>query len=542
MLEQQTPLISDPKTLLLEMAQPRQVADVLRLIVDHLGRSPAVALARIWLVRPGEGCPTCPRLSECPDRTNCLHLVASAGTSIVEPARDLSRVDGEFRRFPIGVRKVGRIAATGEALEVRNIDGKPEWLVKPEWANAEGIRGFGGQPLVYRGEVLGVLAIFSRTTIGDGCLDWMRMVANHAAASLANAAAWEEIERLRRRLEQENTYLQEEVRQRDSFGEMIGKSSALQKIGEQIELVAPTNSTVLITGESGTGKELVAREIHKRSSRSERPLIKVNCAAIPHELYDSEFFGHTKGSFTGAIRDRVGRFELADGGTLFLDEIGEIPLDLQSKLLRVLQEGELERVGDERTRKVDVRIIAATNRDLKSESEAKRFRSDLYYRLSVFPIELPPLAERVEDIPLLAEHLLTQLTRRLGRPTPRLTLANIRDLQRYNWPGNIRELQHVLERALITAKSGKLRLDSFAPASGKQQHIAVDDSTHTAETEILTNPELRVFEASNIRRALERTGGKIYGANGAAELLKMKPTTLASRIKSLGIDPKAETA
>jgi transcriptional regulator with GAF, ATPase, and Fis domain len=540
MLEQHIPLISDPKSLLLEMAQRRQVADVLKLIVNRLAVSKVLVLARIWLVRPGSGCATCPVQSQCPDRTSCLHLVASAGRSIIEPDRDLTRVNGAFRRFPIGVRKIGRIAATGEALEVSNVTGEPEWLADPQWAQAEGIRGFGGQPLVHKGEVLGVLGVFSRATIGAECLDWLRMIADHAAASLANAAAWEEVERLRHRLELENDYLQEEVRQRDAFGEMIGQSSALQKVGEQIELVAPTNSTVLITGESGTGKELVAREIHSRSSRSERPLIKVNCAAIPRELYDSEFFGHTKGSFTGALRDRVGRFELADGGTLFLDEIGEIPLDLQSKLLRVLQEGELERVGDEHTRHVDVRIIAATNRDLKSDSEARRFRSDLYYRLSVFPIELPPLSERKEDIPLLAEHLLSQLSQKLARPTPRLTMANVQELQRYTWPGNIRELQHVLERALITTKSGRLRLNlNSRPDMKAAGGHGVDAATQAAGDNILTASDLRTLEANNIRRALKRTGGKIYGSSGAAELLDMKPTTLASRIKSLGIVPEA---
>ena len=536
MLEQQIKLIPDPKSLLLQMAQHRQVDDVLKLIVDRLATSQAVALARIWLTRPGAGCSTCLMRSQCPDQKNCLHLVASAGTSLVDQHRDLARLDGAFRRFPIGVRKVGRIAATGEALEVRNITGEPDWLAAPEWAKAEGIRGFGGQPLIHQGEVLGVLAVFSRTTIGDGCLDWLRMIANHAAASLANATAWEEVETLRNRLELENDYLQEEVNQRDSFGDMVGQSSALQKVTEQIDLVAPTDSSVLITGESGTGKELVAREIHRRSSRSDRPLIKVNCAAIARDLYDSEFFGHTKGSFTGAVRDRVGRFELADGGTLFLDEIGEIPLDLQSKLLRVLQEGELERVGDEVTRNVDVRIIAATNRDLKAESEAKRFRSDLYYRLSVFPIELPPLSERKEDIPLLAEQMLSQLARKLGRSVPRLTMANVQNLQRYNWPGNIRELQHILERALITAKSGKLRfeLTQETPAGAPRKGTA-DISEQSSSEEILTVAELRKFEAANIQKALERSGGKIYGAGGAAELLDVRPTTLASRIKSLGI-------
>lgn len=538
MLDQHVPLISDPKALLLEMAQRRQVSDVLKLIVDHVAISEAVALARIWLVRPGAGCETCPMRASCPDQTNCLHLVASAGTSIVNPDRDLTGTDGAFRRFPIGVRKVGRIAATGEALEVRNLRGEPEWLAQPEWAHAEGIRGFGGQPLMHRGEVLGVLGIFSRGTIGDTCLDWLRMIADHAAASLANAIAWEEVNNLRSQLELENDYLQEEVRGRGSFGELVGRSSALQKVGEQIELVAPTDSAVLITGESGTGKELVAREVHQRSSRSERPLIKVNCAAIPHELYDSEFFGHAKGSFTGAVRDRIGRFELADGGTLFLDEVGEIPLELQSKLLRVLQEGEFERVGEEKTRAVDVRVIAATNRDLKSESAERRFRSDLYYRLSVFPIEVPSLSDRKEDIPLLAEHFLSQLARKLGRDLPRLTQANVQELERYDWPGNVRELQHVLERAAVAsmARKGKLRFNLDGSADSNQFAGTTTSASPKSESHsILTASEVRSFEATNIRRALVETSGKIYGANGAAELLDMKPTTLASRIKSLNI-------
>ncbi len=531
MIEQHLPLISNPKSLLLAMAQQRSVEDVLRLVVAELASSEAVALARIWLIRPGAGCETCPMRSQCPDQTNCLHLVASAGTSVVGPDDALHRIDGSFRRFPLGVRKVGRIALTGEPLEIQNIDGAPDWLANPKWAKDEGIRGFGGQPLVHRGQVLGVLGVFSRTTIGDQCLDWLRMIADHVASAIANAQAWEEIESLRNRLELENDYLQEELRG-ESFGEMIGLSAALQMVAQQIKLVAPTDSTVLVMGESGTGKELVAREIHARSSRHERPLIKVNCAAIPRELYESEFFGHTKGSFTGALRDRIGRFELADGGTLFLDEVGEIPLDLQSKLLRVLQEGELERVGDERTRKVDVRIIAATNRNLKSEAEAGKFRIDLYYRLSVFPIELPPLRKRKEDIALLAEHLLGILSRRLGKQPPRLTQANVAELGRYDWPGNIRELQHVLERALITSPKGKLRLELDSPESSQ---VTTADSIPIATEEILTASQLRTFEAANIHRALQACDGKVYGETGAAALLGMKPTTLSSRIKSLGI-------
>ncbi|MCC9654303.1 sigma-54-dependent Fis family transcriptional regulator [Rhodopirellula halodulae] len=525
------PVIRDPKSLLLSMAQQRSVADVLRLVVDHLSTSEAVALARIWLIRPGEGCLTCPMRNECPDQTQCLHLVASAGHSIVNPEADLTRVDGEFRRFPLGIRKVGRIAATGTPMEIQDIDGDPDWLVKLDWAKSENIRGFGGQPLIHRGRSLGVLGVFARTAIGDACLDWMRMIADHVASAIANAEAWEEIETLRSRLEQENDYLQEELRG-EAFGEMVGQSDALQTVAQQIRLVAPTDSTVLVMGESGTGKELVAREIHARSDRHERPLIKVNCAAIPRELYESEFFGHTKGSFTGALRDRIGRFELADGGTLFLDEIGEIPLDLQSKLLRVLQEGELERVGEERTRNVNVRVIAATNRDLKAEAEAGNFRSDLYYRLSVFPIELPPLRHRKDDLPLLAHHLLSILSRRLGKPIPRLTQSNVQQMQRYDWPGNIRELQHVLERALITSPPGKLRLELTSNASSRPAPM----SDHGSEEEVLTLAQMKAFETANLQRALAACNGKVYGESGAAKLLGMKPTTLASRMKTLGID------
>ena len=320
-----------------------------------------------------------------------------------------------------------------------------------------------------------------------------------------------------------------------AFGELVGQGPARSAaVARQIDLVAPTDSAVLVLGESGTGKELVAREVHRRSKRASRALVKVNCAAVPRELYESEFFGHAKGAFTGALRDRAGRFELADGGTLFLDEVGEIPLELQAKLLRVLQEGELERVGEERTRKVNVRIIAATNRDLRAEADAGRFRQDLYYRLSVFPVELPPLRKRVEDIPLLAEHFLALSARKLGRPKPRLTLANVQKLQHYRWPGNVRELQHVIERAVITSEGGRLAIDlpEDAPVQTKKPAPA---STTVDADRVMTDAEVCQLEADNIRAALKRTKGKVSGAGGAAELLGVKPTTLASRIKALGV-------
>jgi transcriptional regulator with GAF, ATPase, and Fis domain len=527
-----TPLFDDPKRLLLDLAQQRELTALLDLLVTRIAGSEAVALARLWLVRPGQGCETCPMREECPDRSQCLHLVASNGRSLVDPSSDLSRLDGRFRRFPIGVRKVGRIAMTGEAIEAPDMAELPTWIADPEWVRSEGVIGFAGQPLSHRGLVLGVLGVFSRVRIGDECLDWLRMIADHAAVAIAHTHAWEEVQRLRNRLQEENEYLQREVAAEQGFGEMLGASPALRNVSHQIDLVAPTDSTVLILGESGVGKELVARELHRRSDRADRPLIKVNCAAIPRELFESEFFGHVQGAFTGALRDRTGRFELAHGGTLFLDEVGEVPLDLQSKLLRVLQEGEIERIGEERTRKVDVRVIAATNRDLREESRERRFREDLYYRLSVFPIELPPLRERRDDIALLAEHFLQKVGQRFGVSAPRLTKAVARQLERYDWPGNVRELQHVVERAVILSRGGPLRIDLEEPVQTARREIATDGA------EVLTESQVREFERANLRRALESAQGKVHGPGGAAELLGVKPTTLSSRLKALGMKAK----
>ncbi len=258
------------------------------------------------------------------------------------------------------------------------------------------------------------------------------------------------MEQERTRLQDQNAYLWEEIRSGHNFGDIIGESSGLRKVKQQIQLVAPTDASVLVTGESGRGKELVARAVHDHSVRKGRPLIKLNCSAVPEGLFESEFFGHVRGAFTGALKDKPGRFELADRGTLFLDEIGEVPLAMQAKLLRVLQEQELERVGDTRTRKVNVRIIAASNRDLRKEVDAGRFREDLFYRLSVFPIEVPPLRECHEDIPVLVEHFLGQSARRMNRPVTRITPAALSQLTAHDWPGNVRELQNTVERAIIT--------------------------------------------------------------------------------------------
>lgn len=335
-------------------------------------------------------------------------------------------------------------------------------------------------------------------------------------------------------LEFENEVLQEEVRK--EFGSIIGDSPALRKVISQIATVAPTEATVLILGESGTGKELVAHAIHDRSERKGRPLVRVNCASIPKELFESEFFGHVRGAFTSAVRDRVGRFELADRGTLFLDEVGEIPLDLQGKLLRVLQEGQFERLGDERTRTVDVRIIAATNRDLLAEARAGRFRLDLYYRLSVFPIDVPPLRERLEDVRPLAEAFTRDAALRVGTPAPRLTRANLHDLERYDWPGNVRELQNVIERAVILSRDGRLDF-ALPPRARDGVRVREDTMTRAPEAfdEIPSLDELVVREREIVAAALQRSGGKIYGADGAAAILRVRPTTLVSMMKRLGL-------
>ena len=527
------PLLADPKRLLLDLAQQQSVPAVLQLIVTRLSESDRVALARIWLAQPTAACSDCPKPDLCRSQTECLQLVASGGRSVVFPDIVWTSTDGEFRRIPFGTRKVGRIARSGEPLEEPELaEPLPDWVARPDWIRAEGIRGFAGQPLVHRGEVLGVLAVFARQPIAGECMGWLRMIANHAAAAIVTGRAFAEIDSLRTRLELENEYLREDVAGAGAFGELVGQSPALEAVARQIDLVAPTDSTALILGESGTGKELVAREIHRRSNRARKPLIKVNCAAVPRELCESEFFGHAKGAFTGAFRDRVGRFELAENGTLFLDEVGEIPLELQAKLLRVLQEGELERVGEERTRKVNVRLVAATNRDLLTDAQAGRFRQDLYYRLCVFPIEVPPLRKRKEDVPLLADHFLQISARKAGRPKPSLTLASVQRLQQYDWPGNVRELQHVIERAVITSTGGRLNIELPSPPK-----VASMPEASSADPTIRTDAQIRQIEADNIRAALKAANGKVSGTAGAAELLGMKPTTLASRIKALGILP-----
>lgn len=387
-------------------------------------------------------------------------------------------------------------------------DGQPLWV---EYTST---------PILDEGQPVGAVVVFRDISRRKEAEDRLRL-------------ALEEVDRLRERLELENAYLQEEIRG-DSHGEIVGRSAATQTVIRQVELVAPTDATVLITGESGTGKELVARAIHAASARRDRPLIRVNCAAIPRELFESEFFGHARGAFTGALRDRTGRFELAHGGTLFLDEVGEIPLELQGKLLRVLQEGQFERVGEERTRQVDVRVIAATNRDLREECRRGAFRQDLFFRLHVFPIHATPLRDRVEDIPPLAAHVLAGVRRRLRLPDLTLTRGDVQALCRYDWPGNVRELENVIERAAILARGNRLRLDLPQNRPG----APVPEPTSPLGLGVETEAERRGRERANLAAALEACGGRVSGPGGAAALLGLPPTTLASRMKRLGLSAR----
>jgi PAS domain S-box-containing protein len=349
-------------------------------------------------------------------------------------------------------------------------------------------------------------------------------------------AAFEENARLREELERERDYLREEVQVQMNFGRIIGESPALQKMLARLEAVAQTSASVLVLGESGVGKELVAHVIHARSPRAQGPLVKVNCASIPHELFESEFFGHVKGAFTGAVRDRVGRFQLADGGTIFLDEVGEIPLDLQSKLLRVLQESEYERVGDDRTHSVNVRVIAATNRDLEQAVAEGKFREDLYYRLSVFPIDVPPLRERGDDVVQIASHFLERTCQEFGHRPLTLSRQQAALLKRYDWPGNIRELKNVIERAVILSRGKVLRLDLAMSDILNAPAASADGVPEHAGAQLLTDAAVRDLERRNTELALTLADWKVSGPNGAAKLLGVKPTTLADRMKKFNLE------
>ncbi|HUN59727.1 MAG TPA: sigma 54-interacting transcriptional regulator [Candidatus Binataceae bacterium] len=637
--------------LALRVGEARTSGEVFKRIVDGLAAEKDVALARLWLTLPGDRCDLCRMRELCPDRARCLHLVASAGNPS-ESKEDWSRLSGDFQRIPLNRQKVGEIGARGEPILIGSDLALSHWSARPDWAIKESIVAFAGQPLVFRGEILGVLALFSRAEITPVQFNWLRIFGDHAAIAIANARAIEVLKRAEEKLRQdeqemrritdaipiiinvlrpdgtvlhvnqtaadyfghalegaeieklmarithpedlekrdwpnalarglpfeselralgkdgkyrwllvrcnplqddhgrvlrwyatgtdiedrkqvedrtrnENLVLREELMRSSMFEEIVGSSEPLRTVLAQVDRVAPTDATVLVLGETGTGKELIARAIHKRSNRSIRPFISVNCGAIPQALIASELFGHEKGAFTGAMQRRIGRFEAADGGTIFLDEIGELPMEMQIALLRVLQEREFERIGSAESLKVDVRVLAATNRDLKRAVSAGTFRQDLFYRLNVFPIEMPPLRERVDDISLLAGYMIDRFAKKAGKKFDHIARGTIELFQTYRWPGNIRELQNVIERAIVLCDGPVFAVDETwlrrAPDLVSNSAVALSVTPADNETELIEN-------------ALVQSRGRISGPSGAAAKLGMARQTLESKILRLGIN------
>ncbi len=409
---------------------------------------------------------------------------------------------------------------------------------------AEGIQSYCVVPLVAMGKSIGTFTVWSETKnrYSEADAELLQEVANQVALAIANMKSYEEIAALKARLEKENVYLQEEIRTEHNFEEIVGNSPPLLELLRRVDQVAPTDSSVLIYGETGTGKELIARAIHNRSMRKSRPLVKVNCSAISAGLVESELFGHVKGAFTGAIERRVGRFELADGGTIFLDEVGELPLETQVKLLRVLQEREFEPVGSNRSVRVDVRIIAATNRNLQESISAGSFRSDLYYRLNVFPLAVPPLRERRSDIFQLAMFFLVRYSRKVGKRIEGISAAAAERLNSYSWPGNIRELQNVIERALILSRGPILELEPDLISVSPYETLL--DTARDAKAAHPPGPvsalkTLEEVERAHISAVLQQTHGVVEGVNGAAKTLGMHPNTLRHRMEKLGIKRSA---
>ena len=608
---------------------------VLAAIVKGLAAQAELALARIWLLAPGDLCGSCHFRAECPGNIDCFHLAASAGKAL--SGEEWTSLSGQFRRIPPNRRKVGVVGASGESILIADLAPSSDWIARPEWAGREGIRSFVGHPLVHRGETLGVLALFRRQESSAQDSRWLRIFADQAAVAIANARAFGDLERAEEKLEselrllqqtidvipmhmyieepaagsvfvnraakefsgeihpddakgldeafaearrtetaaavearmrgpdgeyrwflhqlfplkeegrvarwcgtrididerkraeeraeRENLVLREEIDRVSMFGEIVGGSAALKATLARAAKVAASDSTVLITGETGTGKELIARAIHRLSPRAARAFVSVNCAAIPKELIASELFGHEKGAFTGAVSRRIGRFELAEGGTIFLDEIGEIPMETQVALMRVLQEREFDRVGGGRPIRADVRVIAATNRDLKAAVEAGAFRSDLYYRINVFPIGVPALRERREDIRQLAEYFIARYAAKAGRKIRRFDEKSMAQLERYPWPGNVRELQNVIERSVILCEAEVFSLDeSWLMHEARPARPLADD--------------VAARERERIEAALAESRGRVSGPAGAAAKLGMPASTLDSKIKSLGIDKR----
>jgi len=475
-------------------------------------------------------------------RAHAIHVVGHArrsGESYVDAAARGFNVarDDVPTYFPLEGSVIELLARTGRAYVCQDLATEKRFP-EEERLVAIGVRSYVRAPLFVRDRLIGAI-IFSRTSarrFSEAEVAMLEAVARPIAMAVSNSLAYEEIQALKDRLQAENLVLREEIDQQSMFEEIVGSSPTLQNVLTRVERVARTDSTVLITGETGTGKELIARAMHRRSSRAARALIKVSCAALPETLIGSELFGHEKGAFTGALARRAGRFELASGGSIFLDEIGELPAEMQIALLRVLQEGEFERVGGTQTIRTDARVIAATNRDLPASVASGRFREDLFYRLNVFPIAMPPLRERRDDIPMLVEYFASRYSARLGKKLDTIDRRTMERLIDYPWPGNVRELQNVIERGAILADGGVLRIEEEDLHVGAAHSAAAPDKPAQAQHgEPRAMQGLHEQEKKLIESMLAECRGRVSGARGAAARLGVPPTTLESKIKRFGI-------
>ena len=503
-MSERTRLLAFRADVAIALASKDTLRGILHRCAETMVRHLDAAFARIWTLKSGGG---------------ELELEASAGL--------YTHLDGRFSRIPVGQLKIGLIAQERKAQLTNDVQNDPR-ISDHNWAEAENMRSFVGCPLVVEDRVVGVMGMFSQQVLTESTLENLALIADSIAQGIDRKRAEDALKLLKDQLYKENLALRDEIDRTSMFEEIVGISSSLRKVVARISKVAPTDSTVLITGETGTGKELVARAIHRRSRRAKGSFVSVNCAAIPRDLIASELFGHEKGAFTGAMQRRLGRFELAAQGTIFLDEVGELPPETQVALLRVLQEREFERVGGTGVIRTDVRVIAATNRDLEAEISAGRFRSDLFYRLNVFPIEMPPLRERNEDIPLLVEYFLDRYARKAGKSFEGLSKKSLQLLQSYPWPGNIRELQNVIERSVIVSESATFSVDESWLSRQPQRAESSDGRELSAR---LVAQEKEMIEA-----ALRESGGRVSGPSGAAHKLGMPGSTLESKIKSLKIN------
>lgn len=498
----------------LQMTSSLELKEVLKIITEGLVDTLGAAFARLWLFKPGDICSTCFRVGDCLNRQRCLHLVASAGI--------YTRINGHYRRVPMNDPVIGFIGRRQKQMVTNTLPLHSNFHDQ-KWIQSSGFKSYAAYPLKFRDETLGVVAMFSQTTFSNEVIQHLIGFSNQAAIALKNASLFKEVTQLKDKLQAENHYLQAEVKSRYHSDKILGKSSPFKRMMQKVEQVAPTDATVLVLGETGTGKELIAQAIHDQSPRREKNLVAINCSALSESLIENELFGHDKGAFTGAIAQKTGRFELAHGGTLFLDEIGDLTPEIQVKLLRVLQEKTFERVGGTRSIKVDIRLIAATNQDLKAAIQKGTFREDLFYRLDVFPIQCASLRSRSKDIPLLVEYLVEKYSRRHGRDIQQVPEEAMDRLKGYSWPGNIRELENVIERGVILSQGTRLDLDHFG---AERKEPKAPGNNATALSEVVQTHILQVLKSCN---------WIIEGPRGAACKLDLKPGTLRSRMKKYNI-------